>query len=89
MMVRCVTTTTTTTTTEKVVEVMGDGMGDVCVLDVLGWVFRVICWEVEIEEGLNDVGEDLFEAFYEFTTTDAAALMKRLREELVLMMKKM
>ena len=82
-------TTTTTTTTEKAVEATGDGTGDARALDALGRAFRVIRREVEIEEGPNDAGEDLPEAFYELTTTDAAALMKRSREEPVLMTKKM
>ena len=86
---RRATTTTTTTTTEKAVEATGDGTGDARALDALGRAFRVIRREVEIEEGPNDAGEDLPEAFYELTTTDAAALMKRSREEPVLMTKKM
>jgi hypothetical protein len=86
---RRATTTTTTTTTEKAVEATGDETGDARALDALGRAFRVIRREVEIEEGPNDAGEDLPEAFYELTTTDAAALMKRSREEPVLMTKKM
>ena len=86
---RRATTTTTTTTTTTAATAIGDGTSAACALDARGRAFRVIRREVEIEEGPSDAGEELPEAFYELTTTDAAALMRRSREEPVLMTKKM